>query len=326
VTTPSSYAGGVAGQNNGANAAISACYNIGAVSGTSNFVGGVAGGNSGANAAISDCYNTGAVTGSSSVGGVVGRNAGEISACYNTGAVSGSSSGAGGVAGNNNGAISDCYNTGAVTTPSSYAGGVAGQNSGANAAISACYNIGAVSGTGNYVGGVAGNNYNSGTVTNSYCLDLYGSTVGTQLTADEMRSAEAFEDFDFTDVWAIDANLNGGYPYLRPKPVWKAGDTLSVKNLFAFNEIADIQVLADNSESLDIRANFNFNLNHIELAAAVYDENGKLSALYRADTGAQNAAGLTLSGVPKDALQKNMQIFIWDSLTLAPYIEAARNF
>ena len=61
-------------------------------------------------AAISNCYNTGAVSGSQYVGGVCGYSYyGAISNCYNTGAVSGSSY-VGGVCGYNKyGTITNCY-------------------------------------------------------------------------------------------------------------------------------------------------------------------------------------------------------------------------
>ena len=34
-------------------------------------------------------------------------------------------------------------------------------------------------------------------------------------TSSELKTQSTFVDFDFTDVWAIDSAINGGYPYLR---------------------------------------------------------------------------------------------------------------
>jgi hypothetical protein len=196
-------------------------------------------------------------------------------------------------------------------------GGIVGYNGGGK--IGACYN------TSDRGSGIVGY-YNSGTITNNYSL-IYGNSYGTRLTAEQMRQQSSFIGFDFESVWAIDAKINGGYPYLQNvKPAWQAGAALPVKNLFPDGEIADIQILAAGGETVDICANFNFMLNRIALAAAVYDENGQLTALYRAHTNAQYAAGLALSDVPKEQLQKNMKIFIWNVSTLAPYIEAVCNF
>ena len=71
------WTGGVCGFIN--NGAISNCYHIGPVSG-STYAGGVCGYNN--YGAISYCYNTGAVSNASYAGGVCGRNYGTISNCY----------------------------------------------------------------------------------------------------------------------------------------------------------------------------------------------------------------------------------------------------
>ena len=175
----SSYAGGIAGHNNGGT--ISNCYNTGDIISTGN-AGGIAGNNSGT---ISNCYNTRDVkaTFSSSydiyAGGIAGQNySGSISNCYNTGNVEATSSSShtsvytGGIAGYNyNGStISNCYSTGITyvnsETSSVYAGGIAGNN---NGTISNCYNTGKVTAYDSsdaYAGGIAGEGY--GTISNCY--------------------------------------------------------------------------------------------------------------------------------------------------------------
>jgi hypothetical protein len=36
---------------------------------------------------------------------------------------------------------------------------------------------------------------------------------------DQMKQQSSYEGFDFETVWAIDPNINNGYPYLRSLPV-----------------------------------------------------------------------------------------------------------
>lgn len=195
-----SYAGGLAGENDGGSitdvwfsgtvagsgttgglvglnaGSIQYSYNTGSisVSGDGSVAGGVAGSNTGT---ISDCYNAGTVTGNGNteqVGGVVGTNTGSITGSYNatggTVSVSGTGSIAGGVAGSNTGKISDSYNAGTVTGSGTdeQVGGVAGLNTGT---ISSSYNANAggvvsISGDGSIAGGVAGSN--TGTIIGSY--------------------------------------------------------------------------------------------------------------------------------------------------------------
>ena len=142
------------------------------------YVGGLVGRNNGN---VSDCYSTGTVSGSYyswGVGGLVGYNSngGSISNCYSTGAVSGNES-VGGLVGYNYDSISDCYSTGTVSGSSnSYAvGGLAGENAGS---ISNCYSTGEVSGSSiSYdVGGLVGLNYDS--ISNCYSTGAVSGDAG----------------------------------------------------------------------------------------------------------------------------------------------------
>ena len=141
-------------------------------------VGGLVGRNNGN---VSDCYSTGTVSGSYDswgVGGLVGYNSngGSISNCYSTGAVSGDWT-IGGLVGCNYGSISDCYSTGTVSGSSnSYeVGGIVGENAGS---ISNCYSAGMVSGSsGSYdVGGLVGLNYDS--ISNCYSTGAVSGDTG----------------------------------------------------------------------------------------------------------------------------------------------------
>ena len=173
-----SYAGGLAGENDGGS--ITDVYVSGTVT-SSGMAGGLVGLNTGS---IDDSYSTGtvSVSGDGSVaGGVAGSNTGTISGSYNAGTVSGSGPDeqVGGVAGTNTGSITGSYNAAggvvSVSSDGSMAGGVAGSNTGT---ISSSYNAGTVSGSGpdEQVGGVAGTNTNTGSITNSYNL---GTVTGS---------------------------------------------------------------------------------------------------------------------------------------------------
>ncbi len=98
------------------------------VNGIGSYVGGLVGRNSGN---IHTSYNTGAVTGDWYVGGLVGCNAdpGNITANYSNSTVSGNLY-VGGLVGYNSDNISTCYSTGAVSGASYYIGGLIGSNFG----------------------------------------------------------------------------------------------------------------------------------------------------------------------------------------------------
>jgi prepilin-type N-terminal cleavage/methylation domain-containing protein len=69
-----------------------------------------------------------------------------------------------------------------------------------------------------YAGCLVGYVTTSITVTNSYynsgmCSFVNGWGVGK--ATEEMKTQSTFTGWDFTDIWAINASVNGGYPYLR---------------------------------------------------------------------------------------------------------------
>ena len=152
----------------------------------------------------------------------MGRGHYPINNCYNTGSVFSISSNnnssyasyAGGIGGLYYGYIlNNCYNTGDISsTALSHIGGIVGEFSGDN--ITNCYNIGVISSLGN-IGGICGSATSTTNVSNSYCLNLYGSQVGTQLTSSQMKDKANYMNWDFDEVWDIDPNVNEGYPFLR---------------------------------------------------------------------------------------------------------------
>ena len=249
-TDGATFAGGICGYNAGSS--INGCYNTGSVSADvsdSADTGGICGYNFGGS--ISNCDNTGSVSVSASgiadTGGICGYSAGgSVSNCYNTGDVSVFSvnyAPAGGICGSNNGHVSNCYNSGGISAVSSSlaeAGGIAGRN--LLSSIADCYNTGDVSAAGALTcaaGGICGRSlvivgsvpdiYNcywmserAQTVNGDPLEDkdkrIIGSEADTatgRLAAAQMKEAANFAGFDFTGVWDISPERNGGYPFLR---------------------------------------------------------------------------------------------------------------
>jgi len=127
----------------------------------------------------------GSITGGLFVGGLVGKNSGNVINSYATGNLSGTS-GVGGLVGTNNGSVSNSYATGNVSGSRSV-GGLVGINYGSTSSVSNSYATGAVSGI-NDVGGLVGYNMNSGSISNSYAtgavagfFGYFGGLVGTNI-------------------------------------------------------------------------------------------------------------------------------------------------
>ncbi|KAK2143990.1 hypothetical protein LSH36_793g00004 [Paralvinella palmiformis] len=126
---------------------------------------------------ITDSYATGKVSGiRDGVGGLVGKQWGDIINSYATGAVSatGSSSGdIGGLVGQQRGTITDSYATGAVSATGDYSSRIGGLVGGQwDGAIAKSYATGAVSATGDYsscIGGLVGGQW-GGVITKSYAI------------------------------------------------------------------------------------------------------------------------------------------------------------
>ncbi|MCL1820777.1 MAG: hypothetical protein FWG36_08995, partial [Oscillospiraceae bacterium] len=228
--------GGICGYIRG-NIAISNCFNAGAVASNSPFTskaGGIAGGVVSAitSSIISKCYNVGTVSASvifpttsivaAGAGGIIGganadysiSNEPIIVDCYNVGDVTSSSNGrptAGGICSSITDyfTINNCYNIGNINssfyTPDyNWLGGIVGLNGNGNAyKVSNCYW-----------------NIDSNQTTNNAPVSTKlgvggGIDTTTPLTSSQMRQQSSFIGFDFNTIWAIDPNINNGYPYLR---------------------------------------------------------------------------------------------------------------
>ena len=231
ITITGSYAGTVAGENNGTieNCSVSGNVTSSVGMGLSANVGGIVGRNNGT---ITGCTVEGSVKAKDAdlVGGIVGRNNGTITGCTVEGSVKAKDADlVGGIVGDNgSGIITDChssatvegrafvggiagqsdampypasitacYSTGSVTatknntTNCSFAGGVVGLNSN-EAVLTACYATGDVKGDGERVGGVVGDNV-VGTVT--ACYHATGSVTGASGSTGGVAGRNSKDDY-----------------------------------------------------------------------------------------------------------------------------------
>lgn len=142
---------------------------------------------------------------------------------------------AGGLAGSQGaGSINDSYATGTVTNTGGdhffFGGGLAGQliygtiaNSYSSTAIMQSgsvtyYTVGGFIGIMTYAS-INASYYNNVASTQTIGVgsgDNLGPPHLTGLTTDGMKAASNYGSWDFANTWAVDAGVNGGYPYLRP--------------------------------------------------------------------------------------------------------------
>ncbi|MCL2282409.1 MAG: hypothetical protein FWC26_03735, partial [Fibromonadales bacterium] len=118
--------------------------------------------------------------------------------------------------------IINSYAIGNVSTDYGYGvGGILGDGSGSGMAVSNSYFVGNVSASSksSAMGGIVGYHWDNNAVTNSfYNRDAIMGTpnsLGTPKTTKEMKYDIIYTNWDFTNVWYIDAAINDGYPILR---------------------------------------------------------------------------------------------------------------
>jgi len=216
--TGESDVGGLVGRNEGEVRGVHVTGTVTGERGTG--TGGVVGRNIGG--VVTRSSSSANVVGYRYVGGLVGRNTGEVTLSYTEGTIEGDDT-IGGLVGYNLGTIRDTYSTadaeGRVTIA-----GLVGRNRG-TAVIRNSYSAGTITGTTEARGFVAGN---SATVESSY-FDEDGVTEmgnpledpgGTSLTTDEMTgeiARQTMTGFDFDGTWET---VTDGYPVL----VWQTQD------------------------------------------------------------------------------------------------------
>ncbi|MDR1992360.1 MAG: hypothetical protein LBQ98_02515 [Nitrososphaerota archaeon] len=224
------YAGGLIG--NGGNVIVNNSYATVDITTTTTgdtFVGGLIG--NCRNATIKSCYATGDITttttrtttGDAFVGGLIGNSERgiNIANCYTTGNI---------VTAANSGRIipsvtlSTTNKTRATDLNSSFAGGLIGSCSNNLGVIENCYVTGDITATVEsvkftYAGDLIGSNI--GVVKNCYSLSEQTissnsiSKLCNPLTPEQMKTQQSFVNWDFKTIWAINPNINKGYPHLR---------------------------------------------------------------------------------------------------------------
>ena len=260
-------------------------------------VGAIVGFNSNGN--ISNCYSTGNVSSyseffnsattreaqnSGSIGGIVGRNRGDVLNCYSLCSISNGLEDArtGGIAGSNHGSISNSFSTGTVYAGKGYdvfAGGITGSNYGN---VINCYSTGSVSAKGvyTYVGGVVGSNY---------------SIVSNCYSTGSVTSFEGFPNFIWYRAGGVVA-VNGGTvsscaalnPIIYyPNPTFAViqyGRVVGINSGNIFNNIAFINMLTpyDNTKWNNIGEN---NLDGEDISAYEIWTDGTLGGRFSSDNG-----------------------------------------
>ena len=211
--------GGLTGQNEQA-AVITNSHSSGNVKCTGNFSGGFAGDND-ADSYITDCYCVCIDSGASYAGGFTGActNGAVITGSFSAGSVVGGSD-VGGMAGELSDAgggshIYNSYSADTVVASGSYVGGLVGYVY--ECTVNNCYSSGKVSGGSSPIGGLIGY---GGNITNSF-WDTQTSGQSTSAggyaeSTSAMNTETTFtgRGWDFTSTWAIDPNINNGYPGL----------------------------------------------------------------------------------------------------------------
>ncbi len=175
------------------------------------------------NSEVNRCINTAAVKGANqknvkNVAGIAGKvTDGTVSHCLNSGAVSssiltqtaGTSSGVAGIVGLVAGTstVAFCGNAGTVNCTTDCSGVIASVSG--SATVSFCYNAGATTCGGNYKD-------SSYAVAPAAAVIENCVAVSDTVTADAMKSADAYEGWDFDAVWYTPGNYHGyAYPVLR---------------------------------------------------------------------------------------------------------------
>lgn len=184
--TATSMAGLLAGQNNNR---IENCFSHGTVTSTGNNVGGLVGVNYSAN--VYYCGSDATVSGNANVGGLIGEYHSWYSDVYHK--------------------VHNCYAQGDVTANSN-AGGLIGniyESNGVPPIVKNCYATGVVNdGAGGGLFGTVGGDYYNSYYYKGNTLNQRGFGVLTE----EMKNKDLFYQWDFENIWTIDA---GGYPYIN---------------------------------------------------------------------------------------------------------------
>ena len=250
------------------------------------------------NGIITKSVSKGAIYGVTSLGGFCGLNHGKISFCYSDVQVISAYLRIGGFCGTNSGTITQCFSTGNVLAEvGEVVGGFCGINWGI---ISDCYTFGNVNAKAE-VGGFLG--WNDSIVTNCYSIGKPNSNYTNKLggfcyvcdgefnncywdvetsqcyvdygalgkTTAEMKTQSTFVDWDFENIWAINPNINNGYPYLRGTPIVSVEDKkINIENNFISiypNPAEDILYIESQTDAKLIRKVEIFNMLGVRISS-----------------------------------------------------------
>ena len=131
-----------------------------------------------------------------------------------------------GVAAGSNAVITDCYNDGDLYSDyrgSSRYAKVAGIVVDTDATCQNSFNLGTLNAVnaGSRKYGVYSHDgaWNKNVILSCYTTNLYTNTESSmKITDEQAKKKETFVGYDFNRIWAIDPEINGGYPYLREIP------------------------------------------------------------------------------------------------------------
>lgn len=212
------YIGGICGINNGTIKGVEingTIENIGTI--TDLYIGQITGNNSGL---ISKTHsdgtlnNTGAVT-NAYIGGITGINCYKIQMTYNTGNTiisNVTNLKEGGIAGQSRGIINNVYSKekAKISANSAIIGGIVGINSGI---VKNTYSTNSIEKDVEIetLGGIIGEKYEHTIITSSYYnISNIEETVGkgTLRALDEFKKQSTFEDWNFSEIWHIDEDID----------------------------------------------------------------------------------------------------------------------
>ena len=157
------------------------------------------------------------------IGGIAGSFEGLIASCFSFCQIKGNER-LGGLVGTNHGLINNTFFRGSLDGKNRL-GGIVGFNEGlvphvAND-IPAVYNSYAVcdiNSTNMEVGGIVGRNYFGKIIDCLFNTDIIrNNKVENESTneIEQLKSKEAYTNWNFSEIWNIDANTNDGFPFLR---------------------------------------------------------------------------------------------------------------
>ncbi len=172
------------------------------------YIGGLAGKNYGD---VTQCCATGTVNARASfAGSFVGQNYGTLTQCYSNSTVTGDN--CLGIVGYNEGILTQCYSTGTMIG-NGWVGGIVGQNH--RGTLTQCYATGTVTGSGSNVGGLVGSDY-EGSISHSYWdtettgqTNSAGSSSSYGKTTNEMKTQSTYVGWNFESVWDFCDDVTG---------------------------------------------------------------------------------------------------------------------